>query len=198
MKLHFKQYLPVICGYTSLKCRTIGRTISGAKGNEASTAHGPRGDGPVVRAVRYTACDIIKKAALNARDLAHRPAGSITRRQPPEILAVANEGVQVMNGILLLHMGRAPAILEVVAALAAHKEILDSPEVDPQVGVLMDEERAKHLALAPLLVTQAKKSLCRRAVMILGLVAKIDQPISIDANTGHLFGHTLRKSPEVQ
>src|SRR6185295_5879264 len=100
--------------------------------------------------VRHAARHIIEEAALDVTDLPHRPAGSIARGQAPEVLAVAHECERVMNRVLLLDVGRSPAVLEVVDALAAHEDILDSTEVDPQVRELMDEERAAMQELVPI------------------------------------------------
>src|SRR5450631_1337401 len=98
----------------------------GQRGN-----HRPRSDSPVVRTVRNTTRPVIEKATLDARNLPHRPAGSIARGQTPEILAVARECERVVNRILVLNVSRSPAVLEVVDALAAHEGILDSTEIDP-------------------------------------------------------------------
>jgi hypothetical protein len=40
LKLHLNPYLLVISGYVSSKYSIDGNTISGAKGSEATTAHG--------------------------------------------------------------------------------------------------------------------------------------------------------------
>src|ERR1035437_7691744 len=103
------------------------------RGKGQRSDHCPRRDGSIVRAVWHAARHIIEEASLDARDLSHRPAGSIARGQPPEVLAVAHESERVMNRILLLNMGRSPAVLEVVNSLVAHEDILDPTEVDPQM-----------------------------------------------------------------
>ena len=47
-----------------------------------------------------------------------------------------------MDGVLLLHISRPPAVFEVIDALAAHVLILDPAKINPQVRELMDKERA--------------------------------------------------------
>src|SRR5664280_1357648 len=102
--------------------------------------HGPWRDSPVVRAVRHAARHIIEEAALDASDLSHRPTGSIARGQPPEVLAVAHEGVRILNRVLLLDVGRSPAVLEVINALVAHEDILNPTDCLLYTSDAADEE----------------------------------------------------------
>jgi hypothetical protein len=59
------------------------------------------------------------------------------------MLSVARKLARIFDGIALLHMGGAPAVLEVVDALVAHERILDSAKVDPDVRELVREQRSR-------------------------------------------------------
>src|SRR4029453_4236881 len=57
------------------------------------------------------------------------------------MLPVALEAQRVPDGILLLHEGRLPAVLEVVAAALAHERVANATEIDPEVRQLVGEQR---------------------------------------------------------
>ena len=69
-------------------------------------------------------------------------ARAVARRQAPAVRAVALEALGIADRVLALHQRRAPAVLEVVDAVAAHEGVLDAAQVDPHVRVLVDEQRA--------------------------------------------------------
>ena len=69
--------------------------------------------------------------------------GPVTRRQAPAQVTAGFEAERVPGPVLLLHVGRAPAVLEVVALLLAHVGIGDTAKVDPHVGKLVDEEGSR-------------------------------------------------------
>src|SRR5947209_4281760 len=77
-----------------------------------------------------------------AADPTRRRAGAIARRNPPDVFTVAFELSRITDRILLLHVGRAATVLEVINSLPAHELILDAAKVYPQVRELVDEERA--------------------------------------------------------
>src|SRR4030095_5700572 len=62
-------------------------------------------------------------------------------RNAPTVLPVALEAQRVPDAILLLHEGRLPAVLEVVAAALAHERVANATEIDPQVRQLVGEQR---------------------------------------------------------
>src|SRR5664279_6455088 len=48
---------------------------------------------------------------------------------------------RIADSVLLLHMRRAPAVLEVVTLLLAHIGVADAAKIDPDMRELVDEER---------------------------------------------------------
>jgi len=57
------------------------------------------------------------------------------------VFAVANKLKGVPDRVLLLDVGRLPAVLEIIAAALAHVGIPDAAEIDPQVRELVGEQR---------------------------------------------------------
>ena len=107
------------------------------RGERQRGDHNPRSDCAVVGAVGRPAGDVFVELPL---DLVHRslhPARAITGREPPTVLPVALELQRVPDGVLLLHKGRLPTVLEVVGAVLAHEGVADAAEIDPQVRELM-------------------------------------------------------------
>src|SRR5258708_4702186 len=86
---------------------------------------------PVVRSMRHPARDIAAKAAIMAIDPQCPGSGTIARRETPTILAVTFKCMRVAQGVLLLDMGCAPAVLEVIASLLAHEAILEILQLEP-------------------------------------------------------------------
>src|SRR6185312_1632215 len=70
-----------------------------------------------------------------------RPAWSIAGRHTPPDIAVAVKVPGIAAPVLLLHIRRTPAVLEVVAALAPHVCVANPAQINPHVTELMDEER---------------------------------------------------------
>src|SRR5262249_62131745 len=70
-------------------------------------------------------------------------AGPVTRGDAPAVLAVAGELERILPRILLMDVGRPPAVLEVVAPVVAHELVLDSAEIDPEMRELVREERPR-------------------------------------------------------
>ena len=114
---------------------------------------GPRSQRAVIRTIRHASRDIPKEAPCDSSRSARRRTRAVTRRDAPGVLAIVAEALGIPNGVLLVHVGCATAVLEVVNRLPAHEGILDAAEVNPQVGELMHEQRGavkKFVAVQPL------------------------------------------------
>ena len=55
--------------------------------------------------------------------------------------AIAHELERVVHRVLLLHISRATAILEIVDALDAHERVLNATKVDPDMRELVCKQR---------------------------------------------------------
>src|SRR5581483_1801254 len=85
--------------------------------------------------------DVVEELPLlSVYDPLH-PSRAIARRKPPAVFTVADPLHRVVHRIRLLHEGRLPAVLEVVAAVFAHEGVTEAAEVDPQVRELVGEQR---------------------------------------------------------
>src|SRR5262245_46732299 len=101
----------------------------------------PRRQRAVVGTVGRTAGAVPIELAL---DPVHPPgleAGPVTRGDAPAVLAVAGELERILPRILLMDVGRPPAVLEVIAPVVAHELVLDAAEIDPEMRELVREER---------------------------------------------------------
>ena len=101
--------------------------------------HGPRRDRAVVGSVRHAAPHVIEELALDAGHVDGVRTGTFARGQSPAVPAVVRKLERVVDGVLTLHVGRAPAVLEIVDALGTHEGVLDTAKVDPDVGELVRE-----------------------------------------------------------
>ena len=101
----------------------------------------PAGEGPIVRSVRHAARRIAEQAPRLAGHAGQLVARAITRRQAPAVFVVTGEFVRVALRVFALDKRRAPAVLEVVAALLAHEAILDAAKIDPRMRELVHEQR---------------------------------------------------------
>src|SRR6188768_1361480 len=63
------------------------------------------------------------------------------RRQAPHVLAVAAKTIWVRCGVRTLCVGGPARVLEVIDALFTGVGVVDAAEVEPDVRILMDEER---------------------------------------------------------
>src|SRR6202040_1888048 len=70
-------------------------------------------------------------------------ARAVTGSQAPAVLVVTGEPERVAPRVFALDDGRAPAVLEVVAAFLAHEAIPDAAQIDPGVRELVDEQRSR-------------------------------------------------------
>ena len=113
--------------------KVLNRWQHDLRGERKRRDRSPRRDGPVVRAIRRPACDVVKERALDAAHTLGRPAWAIARGQAPEVLPVALEFKRIPDRVRLLDVGRAAAVFAVVDALVSRKRILDPSEVHKHV-----------------------------------------------------------------
>src|SRR5207247_10518525 len=78
-----------------------------------------------------------------AAERERRVARSIRGGGPPDTTAVAGPAARVRHGVRLLRVSGAARVLEVVDAVRLHVGVVDSPEVDPHVRVLVAEQRGE-------------------------------------------------------
>src|SRR4029079_7694709 len=103
--------------------------------------HCPWRNGAVVGTVRYAASHIIEELALDSLQFDGIGAGAVARSDPPTISTIARELEWIGDRVLLLHISRATAVLEVIDTFAAHERVLDPAKIDPDVRNLMGEQR---------------------------------------------------------
>ena len=76
-------------------------------------------------------------------DLESAVERTVASRQTPDALAVVVELRWIVDGVSTLSQGGSAGILEIVDALVAHVGIANSAKIDPDVRVLMSEQRGK-------------------------------------------------------
>src|SRR5262249_37813632 len=84
---------------------------------------------------------IMAELALLAGVVLDRRGRAIARGQAPDVLAVQLPGHRVGDRVGALRVGPTRAVLEIIEAVLAHVRVLDAAEVDPDVRVLMAEQR---------------------------------------------------------
>src|ERR1019366_4333578 len=99
----------------------------------------PRRDSTVIGSVWHAAPHIIEELAFDPSHVDGVRTGSFARGQSPAMPAVVCELERVIDGVLTLHIGGAPAVLEIVEALGTHEGVLDAAKVDPDMGELVRE-----------------------------------------------------------
>ncbi len=77
-------------------------------------------------------------AAVDGERAVHRP---VAGGQAPQPRAVAAAAAGIRDGVGVLRERRAARVLEVVEAAGAHDVVLDAAQVEPDVGVLVAEQR---------------------------------------------------------
>ena len=103
----------------------------------------PRSDAAVVRAVRRAPSLVAEEAPLFSFDCVSRRPGTIARGDSPGVFAVGLKTGWIGNRILLMNIGRAAAIFEIIDLFVTHIVVLNSSKVDPDMGELVDEERSR-------------------------------------------------------
>src|SRR6188508_1999134 len=104
--------------------------ISGANGRQEMAAGGAR------RVVEEVAAPA---HAVGEVHLARTVAGG----EAPDVRPVLVPALGIGDGVGALRIGGAARVLEVVDAALAHARVLDAAEIDPQVRVLVAEERGE-------------------------------------------------------
>ena len=102
----------------------------------------PGRNGAVIGPVGHSARQVVKELPLDTVDLDGVRPGAIARGDPPATPAVALELERIVDRVLLLHIGGAAAVLEVIDAFVAHEHVLDAAKIDPDVRQLMREQRS--------------------------------------------------------
>src|SRR3546814_15371128 len=69
----------------------------------------------------------------------------------PYVGAIARPFVRIAGAIGALRQRRAAAVLEIVDALAAHEIVADAAELDPDMAVLVPEQRLELKMLLPVI-----------------------------------------------
>ena len=128
--------------------RRPARRWSGSSEARSPARKGARRRPPTERAFRRRALgdrprDVVEEAALDAVDDEHGRPRPFARGDAPAVLAVALELPRIADPVLLMSVGRAAAVLEVVAVLCPHEGVPDAAEVDPDVRELVNEERPR-------------------------------------------------------
>src|SRR5262249_8718452 len=84
---------------------------------------------------------ISKESAIAVMHASPLIAGAIAGGESPEILAITFEFMGIVDGIFTLNANCLLAVLKIITALGAHERILDQPEIDPRVGILVSKKR---------------------------------------------------------
>ena len=91
--------------------------------------------------VAWPARRIAEELPRYAVDRLGEIARPVTGGQSPHVRAIAPPTPGILDRIALLGIGGAAAILEIVDALARHVTVADAFEIDPDMAVLMAEQR---------------------------------------------------------
>src|SRR5277367_4849458 len=103
----------------------------------------PGSDAAIVRAVRRAPSFIAEEAPLYSIYHVSRRPGTIARCKSPRVFVVGAEVRGIVDRVPSLDVGRTAAVLEIIDAYAAHKVVLNSSEIDPNMRELVDEERTR-------------------------------------------------------
>src|SRR5580658_851680 len=102
--------------------------------------YSPRRDGAVIRSVRDPSVHIIEEVPHNAIHFDTVGTGTIACGNSPAMAAIALELQRVSDGILLLRISCTPAVFEIVDPFITHESVLNTTEVDPDMGELVREQ----------------------------------------------------------
>src|SRR5277367_3522285 len=103
--------------------------------------HRPRGDGAVVGPIWHASSQITEELALDAAHFDRVRARAVARRNTPAMAAIADEVERVLDRVLLLHISRATAVLEIVDAMDAYERVLNATKINPEMRELVREQR---------------------------------------------------------
>src|SRR5262249_26872279 len=106
------------------------------------------GNGAVIGTEWSSPSQVVEELAFDAVHNSPGPPGSVACRETPAVLPVALEIHRISNRVLLLHVGRVAAVLEVVTVVLLHEGVTDAAKVDPHVRKLVRKERPRVEQLA--------------------------------------------------
>src|SRR3546814_12845368 len=75
-------------------------------------------------------------------------------RSAPYLGAVTRPFVRIVGAIGALRQRRAAAVLEIIDALAAHECVADAAEIDPDMAILVPEQRLELKMFLPVIAAQ--------------------------------------------
>src|SRR6185369_6209785 len=96
------------------------------------------------------AAGVGREAALLAGEWQLDVRGPVASGDAPHVGPEVEPAPRVLDRPRALRQRRPPRVLEVVDALAAHEGVADAAEVDPEVAVLVAEERREEQVLVAL------------------------------------------------
>src|SRR5262245_27961304 len=105
--------------------------------------HGPGSNRAVVGAIRHAAREVVEKPPLDSVDRELELPRSVARSETPAEFTVVREAARIADGILLLHLGCTPAVLEIVDPVFPHEGVLDAAEIDPHMGKLVRKQGSR-------------------------------------------------------
>ena len=101
--------------------------------------HCPRRKRAVVRAVRHAASNVAIELAHDAVHFKAVGTRSIAGGNASATSTIAGKFERIVDGVLLLHVGRTAAILEVINAFGTHEGIPNTAKINPEMRELMRE-----------------------------------------------------------
>jgi hypothetical protein len=104
--------------------------------------HDPGRERSVVGSVGRSAGDVVQELAFDPSHRPRSPARAVRGRDSPAPFSVANEAVRIADRIVPMDVRRLTAVLEIVRAALPHEGVANAPEIYPEVGELVREQRA--------------------------------------------------------
>src|SRR5512136_1841901 len=101
--------------------------------------HGPWRKRAVVRAVRHAASYVVIELAHDTIHFDGVGPGAIAGGNAPATSAIAGKFERIVDGVLLLHVGRTSAVLKIINAFGTHKCIQNTSEINPDMRELVCE-----------------------------------------------------------
>src|SRR5690349_8559848 len=128
---------------TELIVHVLDRRYDDFRSERQRSGSGRRRDGAVVERIGESraACRVVAERARLASVILLRRRWSVARGQSPDVFAVELPAHRIGDRICALRVGRAAAIFEIVESAGAHVGVLDVAEIDPDMGILMPEQR---------------------------------------------------------
>src|SRR5688572_2165093 len=102
--------------------------------------------------------------------LAVNPAGPVGSRPAPKVARIARPPIGVVDTISPLRQRRSAAVFEIVDALLLHEGVADAAEVDPNMRILVTEQRLE-LQMFLAVITAPMLFELRRPALVPGILA---------------------------